>query len=155
MLLRNVPLEDYHHIPFLNYSVGNILYKHRVSSVLIVVDKVSITHALYCGTWLNNLSLLISKLLSITASKQQTRLRLNLFIYRCNYYVLIDWFHYARVIVIIALVLNIVVATLTAFFKAFLVTFSGSITPILNMLPYLSFLTSYPQSFSNVSSITS
>ena len=43
--------------------------------------------------------------------------------------------------VIIALVVKIVVATLTAFSKAVLVTFNGSITPILKKSPYFSVFT--------------
>lgn len=89
-------------------------------------------------------SLAVPELVLIVICHDQTRLRLGLLKYRINHDVLSYSSHFALTLVMIQLVLKIVVATLTAFSSALLVTFSGSMIPISIMFPTTPSFTSNP-----------
>ncbi len=88
--------------------------------------------------------LAVPELVLIVICHNQTRLRLGLLNDRINHDVLSYGSHFALTLVMIQLVLKIVVATLTAFSSALLVTFKGSMMPISIMLPTTPSFTSKP-----------
>ena len=94
-------------------------------------------HVYYMG-------LAVPELVLIVICHDQTRLRLSLLNDRINHDVLSYSSHFALTLVMIQLVLKIVVATLTAFSSALLVTFKGSMMPISIIFPTTPSFTSKP-----------
>lgn len=114
-------------------SPSIVIYDRSTSDVRYNIPA----HVYYVG-------LAVPELVLIVICHDQTRLRLSLLNDRINHDVLSYSSHFALTLVMIQLVLKIVVATLTAFSSALLVTFKGSMIPISIMFPTTPSFTSKP-----------
>ena len=114
------------------------------SSSIVVYDRLAGDVRYNIPAHVYYVCLAVPELVLIVICHDQTRLRLGLLQYRINHDVLSYSSHFALTLVMIQLVLKIVVATLTAFSKALLVTFNGSMIPISIMFPTSPSFTSKP-----------